>query len=584
MSRFSSMRTGTKTLLYILYCLSLVQMMVWLTRLLILERGFPLEWAFLIDVVVVLVGGVLLSYYLVEPLNRMDDALAGLRAGESLTPLDDCKAPFGQLIRHTNKLIEQQRETRLLRGHLYEQITEAAAQEERNRLARDLHDSIKQQIFSMSVSAAAALARLEHDPAGARSALVDVKQSAQEALVEMRAMLQQLSPAPLERAGLIEAVREQLEAIGYRTGAKVTTHFGDLPDDAHLPLGSQEAIFRIVQEALSNIARHARAQKIELWLERDGDDALLRIQDNGKGFDPDTAGGGMGLSNMAKRVTALYGDMIVESALGEGTLLEVRIPPARTPLEPQTDDDSLETRYRESVPWFYGLAVSASCMIYSIALLSHPLLTEGQLPLEEAADWVIYTLMLIFIIVTPPLTVWLFLRTRRMLRDFRQQAGPHSALALRLTTHAHISWMVIALLAGWLLPLIVIDALFPIWSPALVSLPSLLLAIWFGWGAYRSRQAYYRTLKPTQLRAEVERSARGQMPTRAAVGFLVGLTFSTALGDGFSGMSLFPSENDQWMALWFVCTALALVVFIATEYWQLRRLRRQAGDGQPNTE
>ena len=107
--------------------------------------------------------------------------------------------------------------------------SEEAVQAERNRLARDLHDSVKQQLFSISISAAAVRERLEKDPAGALAALADVQQSAQAAMVEIDALLHQLSPAPLATIRLIEALREQCEALGYRTGATVTTTFGTLP-------------------------------------------------------------------------------------------------------------------------------------------------------------------------------------------------------------------------------------------------------------------------------------------------------------------------------------------------------------------
>ncbi|MEZ4737202.1 MAG: Clp protease N-terminal domain-containing protein [Caldilineaceae bacterium] len=155
---------------------------------------------------------------------------------------------------------------------------EEVIQAERNRLARDLHDSVKQQLFSISISAAAVRERLENDPAGAVAALADVQQSAQAAMVEIDALLHQLSPAPLATIGLIEALREQCEALGYRTGAAVTTTFGTLPPTDRLPTGTQEAIFRMAQEALSNVARHARANEVQVQLELVADENLLRLE------------------------------------------------------------------------------------------------------------------------------------------------------------------------------------------------------------------------------------------------------------------------------------------------------------------
>jgi signal transduction histidine kinase len=94
----------------------------------------------------------------------------------------------------------------------------------------------------LSVSVAAAQARWETDPAGARTALNDVRSSAHEAMVEMEAMLQHLRAAPLETVGLVEALRKQCEALQYRTGALVTTEFADLPENDRLPPGTQEAV------------------------------------------------------------------------------------------------------------------------------------------------------------------------------------------------------------------------------------------------------------------------------------------------------------------------------------------------------
>src|SRR5262245_30551318 len=217
-----------------------------------------------------------------------------------------------------------------LRKRWVRQLSEAAAQQERNRLARDLHDSIKQQIFSINVSAAAAQERWASDSVGAREALEDVRNSAREAMTEMEAMLQQLRPAPLENIGLVEALRKQAEALQYRSGACVTAEFGDLPDNDALLPGTQEAIFRIAQEALSNIARHARAKNVRLRLyqQRGSENPTLwlKIEDDGGGFDTTRPGAGMGLANVNVRAAEIGGRLHIESAPGEGTNLVVSVP------------------------------------------------------------------------------------------------------------------------------------------------------------------------------------------------------------------------------------------------------------------
>ncbi|MDX2044121.1 MAG: sensor histidine kinase [Acidobacteriota bacterium] len=220
-----------------------------------------------------------------------------------------------------------------LREQWAQQIHEAAAQAERNRLARELHDSIKQQLFSINVNAATVQARWENDETGAKTALESVRNSVREAMAEMEAMLQNLRPAPLETIGLVEALRQQCESLQYRTGANVTAEIGELPANQELPPGAQDAVFRIAQEALANIARHARAQNVKVRLHRqthgDEDTLWLKIEDDGSGFQVSEANG-MGLANIRSRVLEIGGSLQIESREGEGTSLTVNVPLAAT--------------------------------------------------------------------------------------------------------------------------------------------------------------------------------------------------------------------------------------------------------------
>jgi signal transduction histidine kinase len=238
-----------------------------------------------------------------------------------------------------------------------EKIRESAAQQERNRIARDLHDSIKQQLFSIKLSSAAAEERWESDPPGARSALADVRRNVHAAMVEMQAMLAQLRPEPVATVGLVEALREQCEALGFRSGVQVDFELGDLPPDNRLPSGTQEHLFRMAQEALSNVARHARARSVRVRLgqaEQEGiSGLLLLIHDDGQGFDPDGQPAGMGLRNLRERLAGLWGTLGIESAPGKGTEIRIFIP-----LTP------------ESVPFDIGQVVRGlEAYVLSIALL-----------------------------------------------------------------------------------------------------------------------------------------------------------------------------------------------------------------------
>ncbi len=213
-----------------------------------------------------------------------------------------------------------------LRSTYEEQIRAAASQEERNRLARDLHDSIKQQIFVIQTAAATAQARFDDDRGGAGAAIEQVRSSAREAMREMEAMLDQLRAAPLENTGLVEALKKQCEALGFRTGADVRFELGTLPPNESLPPGSQQALFRIAQEALANVARHARATHVTVGLDSTDNSVLLRVQDDGAGFETEGATGGMGIGNMQTRAAAHGGTVALQSRSGAGTIVLASLP------------------------------------------------------------------------------------------------------------------------------------------------------------------------------------------------------------------------------------------------------------------
>ena len=291
--------------------------------------------------------GLILNLNLQRSLRMLDWALLRLTAVQPITHLATRgHGAMSGIMAKLQILVERERPFAHLRAQQMQQASEAAAQETRNRLARDLHDSIKQQLFSINVSAAAAQARLEKDMDGTTAALDDVRHSAKAALVEMNALLQQLSPEPLAKVGLVQALQEQCEALNYRSGANVQVQIGDLPDDERFPLGAQETLFRIAQEALSNVARHARAEQVWLRLEMGGErgakseergdrsapfilrpsSLLLEIRDDGQGFEQTAVSSGMGLDNMRQRVQEIGGQLHITSAPHQGTSVQILIP------------------------------------------------------------------------------------------------------------------------------------------------------------------------------------------------------------------------------------------------------------------
>lgn len=217
-----------------------------------------------------------------------------------------------------------------LRSDYEHGIRMAAQQEERYRLARDVHDGIKQHLFVIQTAAATAQERLTRDAAGAADAMMQVRNATREATTELDALLRQMQAAPLATSGLADALREQCEALAFRSGAEIDVRLGTLPADWQMPPGAQEAIFRIAQEALANIGRHARGHRASLRL--DTADSVLRlvIADDGRGFDAATVHAGMGIRNMRQRAGEIGGRLTVTSAAGTGTTITLDVPLADT--------------------------------------------------------------------------------------------------------------------------------------------------------------------------------------------------------------------------------------------------------------
>ncbi len=197
----------------------------------------------------------------------------------------------------------------------------------------------------MHTAAATAQARFASDPAGAKAAVEQVRNSAREAMAEMEAMLDQLRAAPLENNGLVEALKKQCEALRFRTGADVRLVAKDLPPSETLPAGAHQAVFRVAQEALANVGRHARARHVLVTLDSTPISVQLRVDDDGVGFDTAQPPTGMGLGNMRARVQALGGVLAITSDPGKGTLVRVSVPHA------PADTVSLAARGRRALFW-----------------------------------------------------------------------------------------------------------------------------------------------------------------------------------------------------------------------------------------
>jgi len=195
----------------------------------------------------------------------------------------------------------------------------------RNRLARDLHDSVSQELFSLTMLAAAAQRLLDRNPTLAAAQLGEIQETAQRALQETRSLIFALRPAMLDDRGLGPALRDMVCAAHDRQGLRVDLA---ISGERRLPLDHEQALFRIVQEALANVVRHSGVRAAEVRLHYEDRYTYLEVRDGGRGFSPATPRNArsIGLDSMAERAAALGGTFTVDSLPGQGTTVAVTLP------------------------------------------------------------------------------------------------------------------------------------------------------------------------------------------------------------------------------------------------------------------
>jgi signal transduction histidine kinase len=211
-------------------------------------------------------------------------------------------------------------------ARLYKRAQQMAAMEERNRLAQELHDSVTQSLYSLTLYAEAAARKLEAgDSVTAARHLRELGDTAREALQEMRLLIFELKPLELQRAELAEAIRSRLDAVESRLGLKA-----DLQVTGKASIGNplKLELYHVTREALNNVLKHACASRVSVLLTLSPEEAFLEVRDDGKGFDPlaGRASGGLGLAGMAERAARVGGAFEVHSRPGGGTRVSFRVP------------------------------------------------------------------------------------------------------------------------------------------------------------------------------------------------------------------------------------------------------------------
>ncbi len=209
-------------------------------------------------------------------------------------------------------------------ARLHEQALALAAIEERQRLARDLHDSVSQALYGIVLGVRTARTLLDRDPPRVIEPLDYVLSLAEAALAEMRTLIFELRPESLATVGLVAALTKRAASIRTRHSLNVRTDFCDEPP---VSLDVKEAVYRIVQEALNNVIKHARATRVDLRLTYSPGELVLEVEDDGAGFDPARPfAGHLGLRSMRERAAHLNGTLQIDSAPGRGTRVAARIP------------------------------------------------------------------------------------------------------------------------------------------------------------------------------------------------------------------------------------------------------------------
>lgn len=223
------------------------------------------------------------------------------------------------------RLMAELAQREVLRGQLLERVL-AAQEEERRRIARELHDEASQSLTSLMVG----LRLLEREadrPETILAQVAELKHMTDGVLENLHRLAMDLRPVSLDHLGLVAALRQYAEECSRQYGLTVQFEAAGLGEERPPP-AVETAIYRIVQEALTNVVRHARATRADVLLERRGDQVIAIVEDDGVGFDPKTAvqDGRLGLFGMRERAEMLGGSLVVESAGGAGTTVFVEVP------------------------------------------------------------------------------------------------------------------------------------------------------------------------------------------------------------------------------------------------------------------
>lgn len=261
--------------------------------------------------------GALTAKSMVKRLQRVSQVTDAWSQGDFSDFIED---PVGdeisQLASQLNFMAEQLQQ-------FLKRSQEMAVSEERNRLARDLHDSAKQEALAASFHLGTALTLFERDPQSAKTHLVEADNLVDSVRGELTDLIHELRPPSMNGNNFDETINEYIIEWAHQTGIGATLNVDGFTD---LSLEIKQSIYRIMQEALANVARHSSANQVAVALEYLNNRVQLTISDDGLGFDTKQHYNGIGLESMSERAESLGGDFTIESEAGQGTKIVAAFP------------------------------------------------------------------------------------------------------------------------------------------------------------------------------------------------------------------------------------------------------------------
>jgi NarL family two-component system sensor histidine kinase LiaS len=283
------------------------------------------------SIVIGLFIGVISGLFWKKQLQFVDEALHGLEEGkqierEDIPAVEEIQSIAVRITKISKQISEQAKRTQRLATEKVEKqeprIQEIISQE-RNRLARELHDSVSQQLFAASMMMSAINETKAQTDDYESKQLKMVEAMIHQSQLEMRALLLHLRPVALKNKSLQEGIEELLTELSQKVSMNIKWKIENFP----LEKGVEDHLFRILQESVSNTLRHAKATSLEVLLIKRDDLVIMRIVDDGIGFQTDeTKAGSYGMQNMQERALEIGGTLKIVSVKDNGTRLEVKVP------------------------------------------------------------------------------------------------------------------------------------------------------------------------------------------------------------------------------------------------------------------